>query len=66
MVPAPSIIIYLLGFFLDSFSWFPISRDQLKMLMEGNTCNSQKTYTIFKFKPKKFSKENLLYLNKKN
>jgi NADH dehydrogenase len=65
VVPAPALPIKILAMLLDSFPWFPISKDQLNMLMEGNICNSDKTYKDFNFKPKPFIKENLSYLIKK-
>ncbi len=63
-VPAPVLPIKLIALILDQFTWFPISRDQLTMLMEGNTCNSKKAYEDFNLEPKTFSKENLTYLEK--
>ena len=64
MIPAPVLPIKLLAMLFDGFSWFPISKDQLNMLMEGNICNSEKSYSDFNYKPKQFSKQNLSYLNK--
>ena len=65
VIPAPVLIIKILALLMDRFSWFPISKDQLTMLMEGNTCISTKSYNDFNFVPKSFSKDNLSYLNKK-
>lgn len=65
VIPAPVLPIKLLALLLDRFSWFPISKDQLTMLMEGNICNAEKSYKDFNYHPKLFSKENLSYLNKK-
>ena len=36
-----------IAFFLEHFKWFPITREQLTMLLEGNTCESQKTFEEF-------------------
>ena len=63
-IPAPVLPIKLLAMFLDGFTWFPISKDQLTMLLEGNTCNSNDAFKTFNFKPISFSKENLKYLIK--
>ena len=64
MIPAPVLPIKLAAMLFDGFHWFPISKDQLNMLMEGNICNSEQSYRDFNYKPKEFSKQNLLYLNK--
>lgn len=61
-VPAPVLPIKLIALILDQFPWFPISRDQLTMLLEGNTCDSEKAYKDFQLQPKDFSSDNLSYL----
>ena len=61
-IPAPVLPIKLIALLLDQFPWFPISRDQLIMLLEGNTCNSEKAYKDFQLQPKDFSSDNLSYL----
>jgi uncharacterized protein YbjT (DUF2867 family) len=38
MLPAPAMAIKATAGLLDRYPWFPISRDQIKMLMEGNVC----------------------------
>jgi NADH dehydrogenase len=38
MMPAPVMAIGSAAALLDRFSWFPVTRDQLKMLLAGNTC----------------------------
>ncbi len=38
MLPAPAMFIAPIAGLLDRFSWFPVTRDQLRMLMAGNTC----------------------------
>tara|TARA_X000001036_G_C20679418_1_gene805392 strand:- start:2174 stop:3094 length:921 start_codon:yes stop_codon:yes gene_type:complete len=62
-IPAPVFPIKVLASFLDSFKWFPITNGQLTMLLEGNTCNSDKTFEEFNIKPIKFDKDSLNYLN---
>jgi NADH dehydrogenase len=39
MVPAPVMAIGSAAALLDRFSWFPVTRDQLTMLLAGNTCS---------------------------
>jgi uncharacterized protein YbjT (DUF2867 family) len=38
MVPAPVMAIGSVAALLDRFPWFPVTRDQLTMLLAGNTC----------------------------
>ena len=52
-----------MAFFFDRFSWFPISREQLTMLLEGNTCDSKDVFKFFNISPLPFNQENLKYLN---
>ena len=59
--PVPIKAVKLVAFFFDRFSWFPVTRDQLTMLMQGNTVSEQH-FTEFDITPKSFSAENLGYL----
>lgn len=61
-VPAPAIVVYMMALLLDRFSWFPISRDQITMLLEGNTCESAQIFKRYNIKPIAFKSENLSYL----
>ncbi len=63
IVPAPAIFIKSIAFFLEKFEWFPITRDQITMLLEGNTCNSEKVFKRYKIDPVKFTSSELNYLN---
>jgi NADH dehydrogenase len=40
-VPVPTYPLQAVAFFMDRFPQFPITRDQLRMLLEGNTCDPQ-------------------------
>jgi len=64
MLPAPVLPIKLIAFFLERFKWFPVTRGQLTMLLEGNTCDSQKVFNEFDIKPIKFNQDSLSYLKK--
>jgi len=61
-LPAPA---FLVKFFAKFFApWFPVSEDQLIMLLEGNVCDSSKVFKLFSIdSPKKFKLESLTYLN---
>ena len=64
MVPAPVIAVKSVATALDRFSWFPVTADQLTMLVEGNTCDSSKYFSENKIEPIPFNEENLSYLGK--
>lgn len=38
MLPAPALVLEPVASVLGRFSWFPVTRDQLRMLLAGNTC----------------------------
>ena len=61
-IPAPVVGVKSLAMFLDRFSWFPVTRAQLTMLMEDNTCNSKNLFQLLEMQPKKFNVESLEYL----
>ena len=61
-VPAPALFIKSLATILGRFAWFPITEDQITMLMEGNVCNSEEIFRILKIKPIPFNSESLSYL----
>ena len=60
-IPAPVVVIKIAASILDRFKWFPVTRDQLTMLMEGNTVSTN-YFDDFSINPIKFSMENLEYL----
>ncbi|MFP4061580.1 MAG: NAD(P)H-binding protein [Halochromatium sp.] len=39
MLPAPALVLEPVAAMLGRFSWFPVTRDQLRMLLAGNTCS---------------------------
>jgi NADH dehydrogenase len=61
-VPAPAEILKVVAGVLDKQAWFPITRDQIVMLLEGNTCNDASAWQTFGIQPKRFALENLGYL----
>ena len=60
-IPAPVHAVKIAAAMLDQFKWFPVTRDQLTMLMEGNTVR-ENYFDQFSILPKKFIKDNLVYL----
>lgn len=49
---------------LDGFSKFPITREQMEMLLAENICRDKEWFDVFQIQPKAFVKENLGYLKK--
>ena len=61
-IPVPIIIIKILAFLFDQFSWFPVTREQLTMLNAGNTCDSTQYFIKYDIKEISFNINNLDYL----
>ena len=61
-VPAPVSIIKVAASFLEGFAFFPVTRDQLTMLMEGNTGDSSEVFDSFGVDPMRFGDDSLSYL----
>lgn len=62
LVPVPAWGVKSAAFLLDRFFWFPVTGDQITMLMEGNACESGSVFKIFEIEPTPFSVKNLKYL----
>lgn len=61
-VPAPVIAVKTVATIFERFSWFPVTKDQLTMLLEGNTCDSKKYFSDNEINPIPFNIDNLSYL----
>ena len=61
-IPAPVHAIKIAASIFEKYEWFPVTRDQLTMLMEGNTV-SENYFGPFSIFPKDFIKNNLGYLD---
>ena len=61
-IPAPAFFIKSLAAILGQFAWFPITEDQITMLMEGNVCDSKEIFSKLEIKPIPFNSESLSYL----
>jgi uncharacterized protein YbjT (DUF2867 family) len=64
--PAPVLLLKGLAAALDQFAFFPITRDQLTMLMEGNTCDGHNAFQIFNLQPAPFDTTRLSYLQRED
>tara|TARA_B100001175_G_scaffold33351_1_gene24301 strand:- start:1206 stop:2165 length:960 start_codon:yes stop_codon:yes gene_type:complete len=63
-IPAPVLPVKIVASLFDRFSWFPISKDQLTMLLEGNVCDGSEAYSLFNIKePIEFNLDSLTYLS---
>ncbi|UCH63634.1 MAG: complex I NDUFA9 subunit family protein [Fidelibacterota bacterium] len=62
LVPVPAGFVKAVAALFDRFTSFPITRDQLTMLMEGNTCDSSEVFKLFDIDPIPFTIDNLRYL----
>lgn len=63
VVPVPAGLVMAVAVLLDRFSFFPITRDQLTMLLEGNTGDSSAVYEELGIRPTTFDEESLAYLS---
>jgi len=62
VVPVPSIMVRMAASLLDRFAWFPVTRDQLTMLMEGNTVDAPAGFEAFGIAPRRLTDDRLAYL----
>ncbi|MEY6432814.1 NAD(P)H-binding protein [Thioalkalicoccus limnaeus] len=62
MLPAPAAVIKAVAGLLDRWPWFPITRDQITMLMEGNVCDSTEAFKRLGIVPTAFDAAALDYL----
>ena len=63
MLPAPALGVMAAAALLDRFEAFPITRDQIRMLLEGNACPPDDLVKLG-IDPKHFSGEALQYLDR--
>jgi len=63
MVPAPVGPTRAVAGLFDRFAWFPVTGDQLQMLIEGNACDDSEAWALFDIQPTRFAVESLAYLD---
>ena len=61
MLPAPVLVVGSVASVLGRFEWFPVTRDQLTMLLSGNTC-AEDGLAALGIAPRPFNQANLAYL----
>lgn len=64
MLPAPAMGIKAVASLLDAQPWFPITRDQVTMLLEGNVCEGRNDFARLGIEPKRFDLASLSYLSR--
>ena len=64
VIPTPAAPVKAVASVMERFSFFPITRDQLTMLLEGNTGDSDAVYEELGITPTRFSEDNLSYLSR--
>ncbi len=62
VVPVPAIMAYAAASLLDRYAWFPVTRDQLTMLMEGNTVDAPAGFDAFGMTARRLDDDCLAYL----
>jgi NADH dehydrogenase len=62
MLPVPAFAPAMAASLLDRFPWFPISRDQIRMLLKGNVCSGEKIFELCNIQPCSFDEESLRYI----
>lgn len=62
IVPVPVLPLKLAAAVLDRFPFFPVTRDQLDMLVEGNVVTSRRAFERLGIEPAAFTVEQLAYL----
>ena len=61
-VPAPVAVPRAAAALLDRFAWFPVTRAQLDMLLEGNACDGSEAWSMFAIEPQRFEPAALGYV----
>ncbi len=62
MIPAPVGVLRAVASLLDRYEWFPVTRAQLQMLLEGNACDGREAWELFGITPQRFTVEALGYV----
>ena len=61
-LPAPVLPLKIMAMVLEQYAFFPFTRDQLTMLMEGNSCGGSDDMSDFGVLPVSFDESSLAYL----
>ncbi len=61
-LPVPAALIKPIAGLMERFPWFPITKGQITMLLEGNQCHSHAAFELLDIHPKQFEVKELQYL----
>jgi NADH dehydrogenase len=64
MLPAPAFGVKAVAALFDGQPWFPITGDQITMLLEGNVCDDDSAFELLGIERTRFSVESLGYLSR--
>ncbi|WP_295384985.1 NAD(P)H-binding protein [uncultured Thiodictyon sp.] len=62
MLPAPAGAVKAAAALFERYPWFPITRGQIQMLLEGNVCTGNDGFARLGITPQRFGPESLGYL----
>ena len=62
IIPVPINLMRIGATLFDWLPFFPVTRDQLTMLEQNNTCDTEQLTELIKREPKRFDAGNLAYL----
>lgn len=62
ILPVPASAVHVAAALLDRFSFFPLTRDQLTMLMEGNAVPETDDFDLLGIRPAAMTVDRLAYL----
>ncbi|MBC8479255.1 MAG: NAD(P)H-binding protein [FCB group bacterium] len=63
--PVPASLLKFAAGLFDRYAWFPITKDQITMLLKGNSCDSLYVFHQMNISPTPFSAEELSYILRK-
>jgi NADH dehydrogenase len=62
MLPAPAFAVKAAAGLFERYPWFPITRGQIEMLMQGNVCSANDGFARLGLTPQRFGADALAYL----
>ncbi len=61
-LPAPAAGVRAVARLFEGFAWFPLTADQVTLLMQGNACDGSEAFARFGITPTRFDEQALAYL----
>lgn len=63
-LPAPTGVVKAVASLFDRFEWFPVTGDQIRMLMQGNAADGSEAFRTLGITPTRFTPSALAYLER--